>query len=833
MSSPSRRKPSRLPPSAALILLSALAAQAQTIRLVDMIPNFLSAETNRDAEPNVAVNPANPLQIAASAFTPDPAASGSGPIFVSTDGGATWNLNVVLPGGDRTVDVTLRFADTSGILYGGILRFDNSNMDLLRKANFLSPGLMTILVDRSNEDQPYTQAATVPSGPGAGLDRTYTGHNDFNAAAGRTATVEQSLDAATAPPPGNLTAQRIEPRVTTGQDGAAIRPAIHPDGTVYAAFYGWHAAGTADIVVVRDDSWGSGGSPFTALTDSGDGFAGQRAAIGVPVAGGNLGTQRVGISQISLAVDPTDSRIVYVAWGDGTSAAGFTLHLRRSLDRGQSWSGDLRTILTATNPAVAVNSQGQVGFLYQRLGNPGGGDRWRTHLELSADRFATPPTDLLLADVPDQNGSYGGINPIGDYDHLMAVGATFYGIFSANNTPDPANFPHGVVYLRNADWGAHVLRDALSNPVAVSIDPFFFAVTPPLPQIQVPGSLGLGAGAVCDGTSGTGTLDVCNTGQADLVVSAIASSNPAISVTTPTAGFPVTISHDFCFPFQVRFAPTATGPQAGTLTIASNDPNHPNQVVAVSGRGTEPDVKVTGSGDFGTASAWSPAEATFSVCNTGECDLHVASATIACSDFSVVNNPFPATVHAGACLDLAVRFTPRYQGLRTCDLSIASDDPDTPLVTRPLRARTPPAFSLHAGWVFPHGALHTTATQGSTYHFDFVYPVRPRWAFDVRLRDSSFDGRRLLSDIDLKSLSVDAKYTINPGNPIRLFVNGGIGAYHFRPGDFEGGGNLGLGLQVPAGPRFTFELTYNYHSTLTASPNLRFSELQLGVLVPF
>ena len=68
---------------------------------------------------------------------------------------------------------------------------------------------------------------------------------------------------------------------------------------------------------------------------------------------------------------------------------------------------------------------------------------------------------------------------------------------------------------------------------------------------------------------------------------------------------------------------------------------------------------------------------------------------------------------------------------------------------------------------------------------------------------------------------------------MRLFVNGGVGAYHFDPGNFEGGGNLGLGLNVPAGPRFAIEATYNYHWVFTASPTLRFSQFQAGVLFSF
>ena len=189
------------------------------ISVVNMIPNSLSDETNRDSEPNLAVNPANPLEIAASAFTPDPRNSGSGPIFVSTDGGATWVLNVVLPGGNRTVDITLRFGGSSGVLYAGILRFDTTDMNILRKAGGSGmPGLMDILVSRALEDQPWVEAQTVPSGPAVGLDRVYVGHNDFNAAPA-TATVEASLNAATAPAPAGFTPDRLEVGRLSGRTG--------------------------------------------------------------------------------------------------------------------------------------------------------------------------------------------------------------------------------------------------------------------------------------------------------------------------------------------------------------------------------------------------------------------------------------------------------------------------------------------------------------------------------------------------------------------------------------------------------------------------------------
>src|SRR5207245_1746947 len=81
-----------------------------------------SGETNQDSEPNIAVNPANPAQIAGSAFTPSQGfcRTNLAPIFVSSDGGDTWALNCIVPSDSSgmTSDITVRFAETN--LYAGI-----------------------------------------------------------------------------------------------------------------------------------------------------------------------------------------------------------------------------------------------------------------------------------------------------------------------------------------------------------------------------------------------------------------------------------------------------------------------------------------------------------------------------------------------------------------------------------------------------------------------------------------------------------------------------------------------------------------------------------------
>src|ERR1700674_64928 len=83
------------------------------VLIVNMIPKSLSGEDHQDSEPSLAVNPSNPLQIAASAFTPDPSEGPRAPIYVSTDGGNTWTLNSIVPStvadGSVTGDITVAF----------------------------------------------------------------------------------------------------------------------------------------------------------------------------------------------------------------------------------------------------------------------------------------------------------------------------------------------------------------------------------------------------------------------------------------------------------------------------------------------------------------------------------------------------------------------------------------------------------------------------------------------------------------------------------------------------------------------------------------------------
>jgi len=464
--------------------------------LINMIPKALIGESNQDSEPHLSVNLTNPRQIVATAFTPDPGGGVNAPIYVSNDGGLKWTLNSIVPSAagstSGTSDITTGLNRNASKLYGAILRIPTGHDEFLRTNNFAAPTPMAVLKSRPNVDQPFTHATTVTSGPDAGKDRLYIGGNDFAGPGGKTATIDQSHNANVTSPA--FSTIRIEKRTTVGQDGPQIRPISHPDGTVYAAFYRWSAmtgsfpANTliitsADVVVVRDDKGGKGANPYTALVDPGDGLPGMRVVKGISFPFMNSGTaatgqQRLGGS-LSIAVDPTNSSIVYIAWCDKPvgSNSMLTLHVRRSTDRGLTWSArDLLTIDSATNAALAINSKGKVALLFQQFKSSPGDPRWVTRVRRTTN--GTNWDDLILANVSATN-PLKIFNPyIGDYDHMVAVGKNFYGIFSTSNVPNPANFPSGVKYQRNADFTTQkLLRIDNTSVVSPSIDPFFFKLT--------------------------------------------------------------------------------------------------------------------------------------------------------------------------------------------------------------------------------------------------------------------------------------------------------------------------------------------------------------------
>lgn len=449
------------------------------VKVINMIPLNRSEETNQDSEPFLAVDRSDTRRMAGSAFTLSASgwSSSTAPIFVSQNSGDAWDQIDLITSNAMTGDITMSGVSRAKQLYAGILRVPGDFLQSLQMTTDFTSTVTTVQSERSRVDQPFLQATTAGTN-----DWIYVGSNDLDAANGKSATVDVSFDG------GNTyNSIVIESRNTLGQDGPSVRPTIARDSTVYVAYFGWRSIDqtvspwmvTSDIVVVRDDNGAAGATQFQDLLDS-DGLAGRIVVTGRTIPWSNaptLGFERIG-STLSLAVDPNNSDIVYIAWCDQISNGSiYTVHVRRSTDRGVTWSAsDLRTVSNATCCALAVANDGTVALLFQRYTGPPVKSRWTTVLEQTRDAFTTIVADTL-ARVPGNVPAYQNMLPyLGDYNFVLAVGKNFRGVFSAGNTPNWSFFPSGVKYQRKADFTTNTLRDLDGNPVAISIDPFYFSV---------------------------------------------------------------------------------------------------------------------------------------------------------------------------------------------------------------------------------------------------------------------------------------------------------------------------------------------------------------------
>jgi hypothetical protein len=184
-------------------------------------------------------------------------------------------------------------------------------------------------------------------------------------------------------------------------------------------------------------------------------------------------------------------------------------------------------------------------------------------------------------------------------------------------------------------------------------------------------------GKVCVGSFVDRPLILNNSGRCTLTVTGIASSSGEFIV-PEVLSYPLLIAPGDSLPIPIRFEPTSFGAKAGTLTVTSDDPAGP-RTIAVSGFAPSGKLAVTGSTTFGGVTACCCADRTISICNVGACDLQVTSVRFKRKSphWKLLHNPFPATLHAGSCLNVVIRYKATEKCPRSCELIIESNDPDT------------------------------------------------------------------------------------------------------------------------------------------------------------
>jgi hypothetical protein len=195
-------------------------------------------------------------------------------------------------------------------------------------------------------------------------------------------------------------------------------------------------------------------------------------------------------------------------------------------------------------------------------------------------------------------------------------------------------------------------------------------------------------GKACIGSFVDEPLILNNSGLCRLLVSGITSSSSEFLV-PHVLSFPLAIGGGNSLSLPIRFEPTGFGIKSAKITVTSNDPTGPHSV-DVSGFAPSGKLAVTGSTCFGGVTACCCAERTLSICNVGDCNLHVTSVAFKRKNhhWKLVNNPFPAKLHAGSCLGVVIRYKATEKCPRCCELVITSDDPVTPVKTLEMLAYT-------------------------------------------------------------------------------------------------------------------------------------------------
>ena len=186
-------------------------------------------------------------------------------------------------------------------------------------------------------------------------------------------------------------------------------------------------------------------------------------------------------------------------------------------------------------------------------------------------------------------------------------------------------------------------------------------------------------GKVCVRSFADETLILSNSGKCTLSVSGITSSS-AEFLAPQVLSYPLTIAPGNFLPAPIRFAPASFGLKLATITVFSDDPAGP-RIIDVSGNAPPGKLAVTGSTCFGGVKACCGTERTISICNVGDCNLHVSSVAFKRKSrhWKLINNPFPATLRPGSCLCVVIRYKANEKCPRCCQLVITSDDPDNPV----------------------------------------------------------------------------------------------------------------------------------------------------------
>lgn len=314
-------------------------------------------------------------------------------------------------------------------------------------------------------------------------------------------------------------------------------------------------------------------------------------------------------------------------------------------------------------PDVAANASGNSGYPIIVGGGPFPGNGTSASAPLWAGLIAVLNAAL--------NENVGFVNPV-----LYALGSSVFRDIVAepgaadNSRAGAPGYPAGPGWDACTGWGT-----PRGNALLAGLHGFYG------PAIAVNLQDDLDFGVACRGPRYR-VVHVYNVGNRDLMILSVQRVSGSSDFTVlPAPATPLALAPGASIDFTIEYQPTAPGTAAtATIQITSNDPVTPALDVAARGASGAGKLAVTGSTYFGGVRACCYEERTIWIANVGDCGLNVADVAFKHPDkaWKLVNNPFPATLHPGACLAVVIRYHAIERYARARELIITSDDPRTP-----------------------------------------------------------------------------------------------------------------------------------------------------------
>jgi phospholipase C len=256
-------------------------------------------------------------------------------------------------------------------------------------------------------------------------------------------------------------------------------------------------------------------------------------------------------------------------------------------------------------------------------------------------------------------------------------------------------------------------RDANANDIT---DAFNFSQTPLqpliLPQRNCPvlSTTQLAEGTVPVGTTGnTTTILVTNFGTTPLSINNIATSSPEFPQTNSC---PASLQPGNSCNVNISFAPAATGPRTGTVTITDSDPTSP-QVAQLTGVGSNlqfqrPSLTYNANQLLGV-----PTSQSIYVTNVGSTTESITGVS-GYGDFAAKSTCTKPLAPGAKCL-VTVTFEPTTSGPRYGWLTVLSTDPASPITERLIGKMGTAVGISPTSLTFPaHKVGHPTAPQTIT-----------------------------------------------------------------------------------------------------------------------